>query len=324
MSEFDLIANIQRRLSPNSPRVVLGIGDDAAVIASMPQAKMLFCTDMSVEGVHFELAYASAEDVGYRAVASCLSDLAAMGGRPTGVAISLAVPSDRQAFIDSFYRGVETLRRDLAESSAGLAVDIVGGDLSRSRTDIVIDVACLGETEAPILRSGARPGDLVCVSGTPGASAAGLALLQSRLATSDFEPLTRAHLRPRPRFDLLDALRLANPNALIDISDGLASEATHLARASGVSMVLDESRLPIHPLLKRAAEATSAAFLHWILHGGEDYELLCTIPAGASVPKGFTQIGAVEASTPGQPDVTLVKTHGERIAVLPLGYDHFG
>lgn len=305
-----MIQSIRNQVGAHGPRVEIGIGDDAAVVAS-PRGKLLLCSDAMVEGVHFDLAYASPEDIGHKALACALSDIAAMNGRPLYALFSLAIPQESK-FLDGFYRGATALARELG-------VDIVGGDLSKSKSGIFIDVMCVGESSAPRARTGAKAGDLLAVSGFPGASAAGLQALRARI---DAAPeLRAAHLRPRPRFDLLPVLSEAC-TAMIDVSDGLASEIHHLARESNVGFELDSTLIPLHPQVRELAQRLQADPLDWALGGGEDYELLVTLDPTkvARVPPGFTTIGRAISAERG---VTINMADG-RIEPLPRsGYNHF-
>lgn len=313
--EFALIDEIRRTLGPVGPRVRVGIGDDAAVL-SLPQGEeILFCSDAMVEGVHFDLSFASAHEVGHKALATCLSDLAAMNGQPLAAVVSIALPRSSETFLCEFYEGASALVRSLG-------VDVVGGDLTSSPGPIFVDVSVIGSTKSPWLRSGARDGDLIAVSGAPGASAAGLAALRAGHAT---HALRDAHLRPRPRFDLLEPL---SPNGLcraaIDVSDGLSSECHHLARASKIGIALDASLIPLHPDAVTFAKLNGLDPLEWALNGGEDYELLVALdPATVSVngcPRGFTIIGKANAAAG---HVTLRDTNGATRALPSKGFNHF-
>jgi thiamine-monophosphate kinase len=307
-SEFKLIDRLASVLPKPSARIEVGIGDDAAVLKPS-RARPLLCSDLMVEGVHFDLSFATAEDVGYKSIASCLSDIAAMNGRAVAAVVSIALPkSQTPDFIDGFYRGARAIA-ELTEC------DIVGGDLSVSPDRIFVDVACYGETDQPILRSGASPGDVVAVSGHPGASAAGLHALMSNAVVDP--TLRSAHLRPRPRFDLVATTDFAiSCTSLIDISDGLASELAHLAKSSGVGIEIEAAKVPLHPDAVKLGGETRA--LEWALHGGEDYELVATFLQGAKIPKGFTVIGTVTRE-----NLTMVQPDGTRTVLEPRGYDHF-
>lgn len=315
-TEFELIEKLTSKLKTRSTRVLKGLGDDTAVLEPSTE-KILFCSDLMIESIHFDLKFITPQELGHKALASCFSDLVAMNGTGLGATVSLALPkSTGAAFIDAFYEGLNTF----AEQAE---IECVGGDLSASPSLIYIDIACVGESAKPVYRSGAKQGDLLIVSGTPGASAAGFEELRQNGSTS--EVLRQKHLRPMPRFDLQPLL--SELSSLIDISDGLASETHHLAKASGVGFKIESHLIPLHPDALRAAGDDADQALDWALYGGEDYELLATIAPEKSVPAGFTVIGrAVEG-----PDVVLVKaplngnseTERKEIRLSPRGFDHF-
>jgi thiamine-monophosphate kinase len=319
--EFDLIDLIKRLTQGPSARVEVGIGDDAAVIRA-GSGKQLLCSDCMVEGVHFDLTMMSPADVAYKALATCLSDIAAMGGTPIAVVLSLALPKEKanEKFVTAFCKGIEKLRADLLP----VQFDFVGGDLSSSPGPIFIDVACTGETARPILRSGAKPGDQLAVSGWPGTSAAGLYGMQNWKTIKELSgALTQAHTRPLPRFDLSQKLDSETCHALIDVSDGLASEANHLAKASNVKIEIIQEKIPSHERIQALADRTNQSALDWALFGGEDYELLACFSADAQIPDGFTLIGRVLETGATGPAVTLVKPNGEKTPLGPGGFNHF-
>lgn len=323
--EFSRIALIQSKLAPTSPRVSIGIGDDAAALNTpAPPNRILACTDMMVEGVHFDRNYSQPSDIGHKALARALSDLAAMNGRGLAALFSIALPSQiGDDFLEGFYEGAQALARSHD-------VDIIGGDLSSSPSSLFIDVTGIGQATHPISRSGAKIGDWLAVSGFPGSSAAGLFALKNRStrniqAISD--SLAKAHLRPLPRFDLLPALNSTQGlcTSLIDISDGLASETHHLAKNSDVGFEIDARSIPLHPDAVALAALMGEDPLHWALSGGEDFELLATLDSTkvatpADAPKGFTVIGRVVPQAQG---VTLIRPDGSRQALPPLGHRHF-
>ncbi|RYZ67022.1 MAG: thiamine-phosphate kinase, partial [Proteobacteria bacterium] len=279
-------------------------------VLSSSKSKLLFCSDMMIESVHFNLEFITPRELGHKALAVCFSDLVAMNGRGLAATVSLALPIredfSKESFVEEFYEGLGALAKQLE-------IDCVGGDLSFSPNSIFIDVACVGESSNPKLRSGASPGDWVAVSGTPGASAAGLYDLQRSQQTT--LSLRQQHLTPLPRIDLLPVLTHAT--ALIDISDGLASELHHIAKASKVGFEIDAARIPLHPdAVKLAPERA----LDWALHGGEDYELLMTGAPETPCPLRFTVIGRVTEG----PEVVITDLNGAKRLLEPRGYDHFG
>lgn len=316
--EFSLIESIHQVLGSPSKRVLTGIGDDAAILEAT-ERPLLFCSDVMAEGVHFDLKYTSPYDLGYKALASCLSDIAAMNGTPLYALLSLALPKNlANDFLEQFYRGVKAIAN-------WSQVDIVGGDLTSSRGGIFIDVSCVGEAAHPKRRSGARVGDWIAVSGHLGASAAGLFALQQ--SQPGYEMLKKCHLNPLPRFDRLPALNtpIGLCTALIDISDGLSSELHHIAQSSGVGFEIEASRLPYHPEAITLAHSLDQELLPWALSGGEDYELLATlnsqiIRSPDQAPAGFTIIGRITSADHGH---ILIGTNGNRSSLTASGFNHF-
>lgn len=325
--EFRIIRRIREVIGPHGPRVLRGIGDDAAVLQA-PQGKLLATIDMLVEGVHFDLRFARPQELGHKALAVNLSDIAAMGGTPLYALVSLGLrPGLNEDFVAEVYAGMHELAR-----RQGL--DLVGGDTVRSPQSLVIDISVLGETSGPAIeRRGARPGELVCVSGPLGSSAAGLELMKqlgrSECEDRGFGDLIGAHLLPRPRLAEARALAAAGPSAMIDISDGLSSELHHLAEESQTGFVIDQAALPRHGSLESAAQCLDRESLDWILHGGEDYELLLTLPAGRlsaaraaieSCGASLHVIGEVRSAAEG----VQIKRMDGRLESLPSGgFNHF-
>lgn len=303
LSETGLIQLIRSQLPASARPIRKGIGDDAAVFAPSAGAEIVVTTDMLVEGVHFDLAYFEAEEIGHKALAVNLSDIAAMGAEPLYALTSLALPdSTPDDFVAALYRG-------LGELARRHRVDVIGGNLSRSPGPLVIDVTLLGESRSGFLsRDGARPGDLVAVTGVLGKASAGLAALRThgRKALTLYPELAAAQLCPVPRLEEGRKL-LGRATAGMDISDGLASDLHHLARESGVGIRLEEASLPLAP----------GVTLENALNGGEDYELLVTVPAPAP---DLHCIGVVT----GNAGVVEMRHPDGRITPLPpRGWDHF-
>jgi thiamine-monophosphate kinase len=305
--EFELIAALARHLDPAADG--LGIGDDAAAWQPSPGALVVATTDMLVEGVHFRLEWTSPRDLGWKALAVNLSDLAAMGATPGRALVSVALLPGQAELVEEMYEGLSDLAR-------ATGTRIVGGDTVRTSGPLVINVALIGEA-APgrlLRRDGAAPGELLVLTGAVGASAAGLALLlegdPEQLARPEAASLLVAHHRPQPRLGAGQELAKRGLRCAIDVSDGVASEAWHLARASGVAIRIDVDRLPLDPAavaLLGAAEARRHA-----VSGGEDYQLLFAVPPDrlAEIEAALgddrpTVIGEVTALRPGG-DVELV------------------
>jgi thiamine-monophosphate kinase len=273
--EFELIAALASHLDPAADG--LGIGDDAAAWLVSPGALVVATTDMLVEGIHFRLDWTSPRDLGWKSLAVNLSDLAAMGATPGRALVSVALLPSQAALVEEMYEGLSELARITG-------THVVGGDTVRTSGPLVVNVALIGEAEPGRLlrRDGAAPGDLLVLTGPVGASAAGLALLlegdRERLSRPEAATLLAAHNRPRPRLAAGRAIASLGLGCAIDISDGVASEAWHLARASGVAIGLDIDWLPLDPAAvallgeRRAREMA--------VSGGEDYQLLFTAPEG--------------------------------------------
>jgi thiamine-monophosphate kinase len=277
--------------------VVLSIGDDCAVFRPRVGEDLVFTTDLTLEGRHFELATHSPRDVGHLALARSLSDLAAMGASPAFCLVSLAVPRARSTkWLSAFYRGLLAL----ADKSA---ITLAGGDLSASDS-VLIDVMCCGRVSKgrALTRAGARPGEFIYVTGTLGASALGLATKQGIA--------WKRHLRPIPRLNLGTRLRELGVSACMDLSDGLSLDLRRLCIESGVAASLNDS-LPI----------ARGASLEQALHGGEDYELLFTAPPSLRIPHTIDKIRitAIGTVTKGPPGQVLLNAR----PLMPLAFDHF-
>ncbi|MEW6544026.1 MAG: thiamine-phosphate kinase [Nitrospirota bacterium] len=280
LSEFQLIADLHRRFGRTGPSVLRGIGDDAALIRLPPGRQLLVTTDLLAEGVHFVRSTASMEEIGYKAAIANLSDIAAMGGVPRYLLVSLAIPpSHRTSEVRALYSG-------LMRACRSPRVELVGGDTSESRGGLFIGVALLGTVRPnhALRRDGARIGDLLYVTGTLGDALAGLELLAARrnrrsrgLGPARF--LIGRHLRPAARIregQLLAEHRLAT--AAIDLSDGLSGDLAHLCRQSGVGAEIEAAALPLSPQCRAYAKARGRDPVALALTGGEDYELLFTVP----------------------------------------------
>jgi thiamine-monophosphate kinase len=304
IGESATLARILPRL-PESAAQLIGPGDDAAVLAA-PDGRYVVTTDMMIHGPDFRFAWSSAHDLGWKAAATNLSDVAAMGAVPTALVVAIAAPADTDV---SVLEGIADGLRVACEVLAP-GCGVVGGDLSVSDT-FTIAVTAFGDLEGrdPVLRSGARVGDIVAVAGTLGAAAAGLALLFER-AVVDGAPdaaaaaalrtahpqLIAAQLAPRPPIAHGRLAALAGATSMLDISDGLVLDARRIARASGVAFDLSS----------QAVLAAAADTLRFALDGGEDHSLLATFPSASSLPEGFSPLGAVVAPTSSRSALLLV------------------
>ena len=329
LGEFGLIARISAGAGNSTGAVVLGIGDDTAALTVSPGRLLLATCDVQVERVHFRRDTASARDIGHKALAVNISDIASMGGIPRFALISLGLPTDTPvAFVDGVYEGIYSLAREHG-------VDVVGGNMSASPTGIFIDITLLGEIEPNRLlrRAGAHPGQRIIVTGSPGDSAGGLALLLDLSLTctpAAAEPLLRAHRTPSPRVAAGRAAATAGgATAMIDISDGLASDLAHIAEASEVDAVLWADALPVSAALRELAAAAHRDPLSYTLFGGEDYELLVIVePEAEQAVLAAVRSTGVAATTIGE---TTERGRGLHLrhpdgALRPLtegGFRHF-
>ncbi|XXT20567.1 thiamine-phosphate kinase [Sorangium sp. So ce429] len=302
--------------------VLCGIGDDAAILApaSLPGGAaepLVWTIDSAVEGVHFRRDLLSFEDLGYRATMAAASDLAAMGARPVGLLAALVLPRD----VSDDELGA--LARGQRAACDELGAAIIGGNLSRGG-EISITTTALGAAAAPLRRDGARPGDALALAGPVGLAAAGFALLDRGMspAGAAAERAVHAFRRPVARIDAgLRAAASGRGRAAIDVSDGLAADVAHLARASGVRVLLDPAAL-VSADLREAAALLGADALELALHGGEDYAVAVAGPDVGSLP-GFVAIGRCAPREEGASAVALLGPEGQLTSVEARGYDHF-
>ncbi len=284
-SEFDFINALRQRVASSSQSIVTGLGDDAAVFRSSPAKETVVSTDLLVENIDFRRTTTPPYLLGHKALAVSLSDLAAMGSRPLWALLSIGIPEDvwQTDFVDRFYDGW----LDLANR---YNVHLIGGDTSRTNEHIVIDSIAIGECAAgmAVKRTGASPGDQIFVTGSLGAAAAGLRLIErgahlaeQNLGDEDSQKLDHVllrQLRPEPRVGwgiVLPEERLAT--AMIDLSDGLSSDINHLCEASNVGALIDASLVPIDERVVELCGRRALDPLQLALHGGEDFELLFTV-----------------------------------------------
>lgn len=274
IGEFGLIDRIRRRSPLPKRPLLIGIGDDSAVFRPKKDTNILLTTDLLIEHIHFDLRYISFRQLGYKALAVNISDIAAMGGIPRYLVVSLAIPGELDINdIDEFYKGIGTLAKRFG-------IKLAGGDTSASKKGIFISITLLGDVEPgiAIARSGARVGDSIIVTGSLGDSSAGLEILKKGEKTEKgYNYLKKRHLMPIPRVDegrVLATNKLAT--SMIDISDGLLSDISHILDESGVGAELFLDKMPISASLRRYVARIGASPLRYALSGGEDYELLFT------------------------------------------------
>ncbi|WP_265522155.1 thiamine-phosphate kinase [Oerskovia flava] len=325
-AEEDLLATIFPLL-PDGAATLVGPGDDSAVVRA-PDGRFVVSTDVLVEDRHFRSRWSTGYDVGWRAAMQNLADIAAMGARPTSLVVSLVMPGDLEV------EWVTQLARGLAAACAPSGAAVVGGDLSGG-VQVVVAVTVHGDLEGrePVLRSGARPGDVLAHAGHLGRSAAGLALLDADLPDLDPE-LVDAYLRPDPPLRAGPSAAVAGATAMMDVSDGFLRDGTRLARASGVLLDVDSGALgeDTGRLTVAAARLTSEdehaavrpLVVDWVLTGGEDHGMLATFPPGVPLPEGFRAVGRV-LEPPGTGSVSeRVLVDGAAPTAHGTGWDHFG
>ncbi len=275
-----------------SEHALVGPGDDSAVI-SAPDGRFVVTTDTLVEGHDFKLDWSSGYDLGWKAVASNIADVAAMGAVPTSLVVAVTAPGHTQiSWLEAFADGLRDACTKLAPGCG-----VVGGDLAASEK-VMISVAAHGSLEGrePVLRSGAQVGDLVAVAGTLGRAAAGLALLQSGNtdAISAYDDWVNVQLRPKPPIAAGVEAAVAGATSMLDLSDGLAKDAARIAKASAVTIQIDPLMLQgFEAVLEEAARAIDASESDWVIGGGEDHSLLATFPSDAQIPRAFKVIGVV-------------------------------
>ncbi len=328
--EFELIAHLTRGFS-SRPDVLLGVGDDCAILDLNSDKLLLATCDSQVEGVHFTRQFSSPEQIGRKALAVNLSDIAAMGGEPRYALVSLVLPSGlSRSYLDTLYTG---LRHEAAHYSTA----IVGGNIASSGASLVIDITLLGTIERgrALTRNGAHSGDTLLVTGNLGAAAAGLYTLlhpDSRYPRDAQEVLRAVYRTPQPRIRVGRILSLLGPaivTAMLDISDGLSGDLSHLCTRSNVGAHIELAHLPLSPSIRSIAARIGYDAFSWALHGGEDYELLFTVSPGnaqkvieavqtaTGIP--VTPIGTILPPTSG---MKLVYPDGHEDALIIQSWNH--
>lgn len=333
IGEFGLIDRLTRDFPIKNPSSHYGVGDDAAVLG-FGDKEALVTTDLLLEGIHFDLRYVPLKHLGYKAAVVNFSDIYAMNGQPKQITVSLGVSSRFTVeHIEELYSGIR-----LACEIYG--VDLVGGDTSASVTGLVISVTCIGEAskEEIVYRNGARPTDLICVSGDLGAAYMGLQLLErenqvAAKSQSDFQPdfsgkeyILERQLKPEARKDIICLLAEngIRPTAMMDVSDGLSSELLHICKSSDVGCRVYEDRIPIDYQTAIMAEEFNMNLVMTAMNGGEDYELLFTVPLKDNDKieklKGITMIGYITKPELG---AAMVTRDGSEIAIRAQGWNAF-
>jgi thiamine-monophosphate kinase len=304
--EFGLIARVAARL-PQGPATLLGPGDDAAVVLAS-DGRVVVSTDLLVEGRHFRRDWSGGYDVGRKAAAANLADIAAMGARPTALVVGLACPPDLPL------EWAEALADGLREECALVGASVVGGDVSRADA-VVVAVTALGDLRgrAAVTRAGARPGDVVAVAGRLGWSAAGYAVLSRGFRSP--RVLVDAHRRPEPPYAAGPAASVLGATAMCDVSDGLVADLGHIAVASGVGVDLRRAAFTVTRQMADAAQALGKDAWDWVFTGGEDHALVATFPPTVALGEEWQVVGAVRSGS----GVTVDGAPWEGAA----GHDHF-
>lgn len=332
LGEFGLIDHLTEGLENVNASTIVGVGDDCAVLR-YPSSDVLVTTDLLLEGIHFDLTYVPLKHLGYKAVMVNLSDICAMNGTPRQITVSLGI-SKRFSVED-----IEELYAGMRLACQAAHVDIVGGDTTSSLTGLTISITAIGEAAigAAVLRSGAKPTDLICATGDLGAAYMGLQLLEREKAvlqgsTADMQPdfsgreyLLERQLKPEARLDIVSILaeKGIHPTAMMDISDGLSSEVLHICQQSHVGCRLYEEHIPLDYQTAAAAEEFNLNVSTCALNGGEDYELLFTVPLEeydkVSQLEGVRLVGHITAPDLG---TLLVTRDGQEITLKAQGFQH--
>lgn len=332
LGEFGLIDRLTKDIPIRNEQTKVGIGDDAAVL-SFGDKEVLVTTDLLLEGIHFDLRYVPLKHLGYKAVVVNVSDIYAMNGKPLQITVSLGISSRFTVeHIEELFSGIK-----LACEVYG--VDLVGGDTSASVTGLVISITCIGEAnkEDIVRRSGAKPTDIICVSGDLGASFMGLQLLERENAVAagqkNFQPdfagkeyILERQLKPEARPDIIESLKKEGikPTSMIDVSDGLSSELMHLCKESNTGCRVYEDKIPIDYQTALMAEEFNMNLVTAAMNGGEDYELLFTVPITdhekIEKMKGVTMIGYMTSPELGE---AMVTRDGSEIVLKAQGWNAF-
>jgi thiamine-monophosphate kinase len=330
IGEFPLIERIRKILpSAENRDLLVDVGDDTAAIRLDARRAMLLTCDIQVEGRHFRFDHITPYQLGRRSMAVNLSDIAAMGGKPTYALVSLGIPASFP--VASYDRLFEGMRDELQPHRAR----IVGGNLAQTRESLVVDITLLGEAGISriLTRGGARVGDRIFVTGEVGASGAGFQVLSifGRRFPGKYRSLVTRHVLPTPR--IAAGQRIAREGvatAMIDLSDGVAGDLFHICTRSGVGAEIHEERLPLPEHIREIAERSGRSVIDLALHSGEDYELLFTVPRSVSAGKvrsitgdsgvPVTEIGTIVRRNDGY---RLVDSRGKKTRLVPAGWDHF-
>jgi thiamine-monophosphate kinase len=325
IGEFGLIERIKGWVTPGDSSVLIGIGDDAAVVEDRSGLYRLITTDAFVEGVHFKREFATPWQIGWKTMAANLSDIAAMGGNPRWAVVCVVFPEAVSVEeVEELYRGMDAVCSEFGCS-------IVGGDTSLSPDRILISITVIGEVEKKklTLRRSAKIGDAICVTGDLGGAQAGLDVLKEKGKTD--QKVVERHLEPTPRVNEARTMgEIGRIHAMIDISDGLSSEVHHICRESGVGARLFAVQVPVSPDAKQVASRQGRSPLDYALNGGEDFELLFTVSPGDVervrshlLNDTGTQVAIIGEIVGAGKGVVIVGDDGKEGKMPRLGYQHF-
>lgn len=332
LGEFGLIDRITENLPKFNASTLTSVGDDAAVMDFGPDREVLVSTDMLLEGVHFDLTYMPLKHLGYKSAVVNFSDIYAMNGTPRQLVVGLGISKRFTVeHIEALYAGIRT-------ACEVYGVDLVGGDTTSSRSGLVIAATVIGDAAkgSVVRRSGAKPTDLICVSGDLGAAYMGLQVLEREKAASagrtDFTPdfagkeyLVERQLKPEARKDIVKKLAEAGimPTSMIDVSDGLSSELMHLCKASSTGCRVYEDRIPIDYQTAVMAEELNMNLVTAAMNGGEDYELLFTVPLSAhEAVSQLSGIRVIGHMSPADQGCALIGRNGEELPLRAQGFTH--
>lgn len=335
LGEFGLISHLTKEFPLTNSTSLLGVGDDAAIIDSQEGKEILVTTDLLLEGIHFDVRYVPLKHLGYKAAVVNFSDIYAMNGTPRQITVSLGVSARFTVeHLEQIYAGIR-----LACENYG--VDLVGGDTSASRTGLVISITCIGDVEKgkAVKRSGAKETDLICVTGDLGAAYMGLQLLERENSVAaqsgdpDFQPdfsgkeyILQRQLKPEARKDIIEKLKEAGivPTSMMDVSDGLSSELLHICKSSDVGCRVYEDRIPIDYQTAIMAEELNMNLVTAAMNGGEDYELLFTVPLidkdKIDKIEGIKMIGYITKPELG---AAMVTRDGQELPIKAQGWTAF-
>lgn len=332
LGEFGLIDHLTQRFTISKPETVLGIGDDAAIL-EISGKRQVISTDMFIENIHFDMMYSPLVHIGYKCISSSISDICAMNARASQVMVSIAISSKYtlQA-VDELYAGIQA-------ACEKYDVELIGGDTSSSVIGMCINVTAIGYADAQkiVTRSGAKEGDLLCVSGDLGGAYMGLQILEREkqvfLDNKDMKPdlegkdyIVGRQLRPEARKDIVDLFQElgVQPSSMIDVSDGLSSEVFHLCKHSNVGMKIYEDKLPIDQQTYDTAIEFELAPTTCAMNGGEDYELLFTLPqASYDKIKNSMDISIIGYCTAPHEGKELITKSGNMVALEAQGWENF-